>query len=262
MRELAERGWFVLCLAIGALLRSAKYSTIQIVDRDGRREVRKRRIGVARALVWMGDRVFRMLDTGVRVLPLRAWHERERSLYQHLRRPPVRIDADGTLVLPFLAGETLAALLEHSQLGVADRDRAIELATRALADLHRLGFTHGDAMAENVMIDLGAGRAHWFDFETLHDPSRHHAWRRADDVRALLASCLLRTRTEDVARTLRLVLHAHRNDEITCPLIEGFAQVLRRSLAVQLGQAGLPYHTFRKLAPLLGQMAQAREPAA
>ena len=55
------------------------------------------------------------------------------------------------------------------------------------------GFTHGDAMAENVMVDLEAGVAHWFDFETIHDSRRPMAWRRADDVRALLVTCLVRT---------------------------------------------------------------------
>ena len=50
-----------------------------------------------------------------------------------------------------------------------------------------------DAMAENVLVDLDAGVARWFDFETVHEASRPQIWRRADDVRALLATCLLRT---------------------------------------------------------------------
>ena len=64
------------------------------------------------------------------------------------------------------AGETLATLLEDPELEESVRKRAIELAVVALAEFHHLGFTHGDAMAENVMVDLEAGVAHWFDFET------------------------------------------------------------------------------------------------
>ena len=125
---------------------------------------------------------------------------------------PIRIDADGTLVLPRLAGETLATLLEDPALDESVQRRAIELAVVALAELHRLGFTHGDAMAENVMVDLDAGVAHWFDFETVHDAGRPMAWRRADDVRALLATCLVRTAPERLAETLRLILDVYADD--------------------------------------------------
>jgi hypothetical protein len=63
-------------------------------------------------LVWLSGPLVRILDTGVRVLPQRDWEERERSVHQTLRGTSIRIDADGTLVLPLLAGETLATLLE------------------------------------------------------------------------------------------------------------------------------------------------------
>ena len=193
VRELAERAYFVLCLALGWLLRSARYSKTRIVYQDGERQVRKRRFFYAPLLVWMGGPLVRILDTGVRVLPQRDWEERERRIYQSLRGTSIRIDADGTLVLPCLAGETLATLLEDPELEESVRKRAIERAVVALAEFHRLGFTHGDAMAENVLVDLEAGVAHWFDFETIHDSSRPMAWRRADDVRALLVTCLVRT---------------------------------------------------------------------
>ena len=84
-------------------------------------------------------------------------------------------------------------VLDDPNLEESLRKRAIELAVVALAEFHRLGFTHGDAMAENVLIDLDRGLAHWFDFETVHDSSRPITWRRADDVRALLVTCMVRT---------------------------------------------------------------------
>ena len=89
------------------------------------------------------------------------------------------------LNLPYLAGDTLATLLDDPELAESIRKTAIELATVGLGKFHRQGFTHADAMAENVLIDLEAGVACWFDFETIHDASRPLAWRRADDLRAL-----------------------------------------------------------------------------
>ena len=201
MRDLAERAYFVLCSALGRLLRSAAYSKARIVEQDGERQVRKRRLFYAPLLVWMGGPLVAILDTGVRVLRQREWEERERLMYWRLHGASIRIENDGTLILPCLAGETLAALLEDPTLEEPVRKRIIEQAVVALAEFHRLGFTHGDAMAENVLIESDAAR--WFDFETVHDSRRPVAWRRADDVRALAVTCLVRTVRESHAGTLR-----------------------------------------------------------
>ena len=45
----------------------------RIVDQDGERQVRKRRLFYAPLLVWMGGPLVRILDTGGRVLPQRDW---------------------------------------------------------------------------------------------------------------------------------------------------------------------------------------------
>jgi hypothetical protein len=251
VRELAERSYFLLCLTLGRLLRSARYASARVVHQDGEPRVRKHRRFYAPLLVWMGGPLVRVLDAGVRVLPQRDWEERERRLYRTLRGASIRIDADGTLVLPCLPGETLAAVLERPELEETARTRAIELAVVALAEFHRLGFTHGDAMAENVLVDLEGGAAHWFDFETVHDPSRPMAWRRADDVRALLATCLLRTAPEKLAATLRLILDVYPDEGVTRILATSFASALRRPLTLHLGQAGLSLDYFREIARLL-----------
>ena len=85
MRELAERAYFVLCLALGRLLRSGKYSKARIVYQHGERQVRKYRLFYAPLLVWLGRSLLRILDTGVRVLPQRDWEERERRVHWRLR---------------------------------------------------------------------------------------------------------------------------------------------------------------------------------
>jgi hypothetical protein len=253
VRQLAGRSYFLLCGALGRLLRSGRYSNTRIVYQDGEPQVRKHRLFYAPLLVRLGGPLVRMLDTGVRVLPQRDWEERERLIYRSLRGASIGIDADGTLVLPCLAGETLAALLEDPELAASSRKRAMELAVVALAEFHTRGFTHGDAMAENVMVDLEAGVAHWFDFETIHDSSRPMAWRRADDLRALLVTCLLRTGPEEVAETLRLILDVYADKEVTRLLTPSFTSIWRRPLTFHLAQAGLSFQYFREIARLLRQ---------
>jgi hypothetical protein len=251
VRELAERAYFFLCLTVGRLLRFASYSRTRVVRHAGELEVRKRRSFHAPLFVRMGDPLLGILDAGVRVLSQREWEVRERLLYRTLRGTAIRVDPDGTLVLPCLAGETLSALLENPELDRAARTRAIELAVLSLRALHHVGFTHGDAMAENVMVDLVAGVAHWFDFETVHDSRRPIAWRRADDLRALLATCLLRCDAEEIAGTAQLVLDVYADDRVTNRLAASFTAVLRRPLAFHLGQAALSFRCFREVGRLL-----------
>jgi len=261
VRELAARGYFVLCLAVGRFLRSARYSTARVVDQDGERRVRKRRLFYAPLLIWMGRLLVRILDTGVRVLPQREWEERERLIYRSLHGTSIRLDADNVLVLPVLAGRTLATLLEDPELGESFRKKAIERAVVALAEFHRLGFTHGDAMAENVLIDLAAGpldagAAHWFDFETVHDSRRPMAWRRADDVRALIVTSLVRTVPEKRAETLEFMLDVYADEDVTRVLTTSFTSVWRRSLTFHLAQAALSFQCFREI----GRLLRARSP--
>jgi hypothetical protein len=249
--ELADRVYYLLSLAFGRLLRAGRYSKVRIVQQDGEIQVRKHRLFYAPLLVWLGGPLVRILDTGVRVLPQRDWEERERRIYTSLHGSSIRIDAGGMLVLPHLAGRTLASLLEDPELAESFRKTAIERAVVALAEFHKLGITHGDAMAENVLVDLEAGAARWFDFETSHDPTRALAWRRADDVRALLATCLLRTVPEKRAETLHFILDVYADEGIAAHLTTSFTSVMQRPLAFHLGQAGLSLQCFREIGNLL-----------
>ena len=76
-------------------------------------------------------------------------------------------------------------------------------------------------------------------------------WRRADDVRALLVTCLLRTGAERRAETLRLILDAYADEGTTRLLATSFASVLRRPLVFHLAQAGLSFECYREIASLL-----------
>ncbi len=248
MRELAEHVYFVVCLGLGRLLRAARYSKTRAIAQLGTLEVRKGRSFYAPLIISLGDTLVRILDTGVRVLPQREWEERERLMYERLYRASIRTEGNGTLLLPHLEGETLATLLEDPALGPAARRKAVELAVVALAEFHRQGFTHGDAMAENVMVDLDGGVARWFDFETVHDPSRPLDWRRADDVRALLASCLVRAEPATVAETLQSILEAYADEVVIRLLLPSFTSAWLRPLTFHLGQAPLSFQRFRLIA--------------
>lgn len=256
MRRLAEAAWFSVCLTLGRMLRSARYADVHISNRDGVREVRKRRRFHAPLLIRMGDPLVAILNTGVRVLPQRDWEERERVLYRELHNASIQVESDGTLVLPYLPGVTLATLLEDHQLEESACRVAIERAVVALLELHRRGFTHGDAMAENVMIHVATGVAHWFDFETVHDARRSMVWRRADDVRALLATCLLRTSPAEFDRTLHRVLDVYAHEEVARLVAAGFASVWQRPLIFHLGQAGLALEQYREIDRLLRTRAE------
>ena len=253
MRDKPERLWFALCLTLGRFLRSGRYSETRVVGTDGECRVAKRRRGYAPLLIAMGNRLFRIMHTGVRVLPQRAWEDRERRIYQSLYRTSIRIGPAGVLALPRLPGQTLASVLDDRKLDLSARKRAIELAGGALAEFHRRGLTHGDAMAENVMVDLGAGGARWFDFETIHDSRRPMTWRRADDVRALLATCLVRTPPDEFSAVLRILLDSCADGEVAELLAEGFSDRLPTPLAFHLGQAGLSLESYRAIGRLLGE---------
>ena len=251
MRELAERAWFRACLTLGRLLRATRYSDTRIIGRDGLAEVRKRRRFHAPLLIRLGDVLMTVLGTGVRILPQREWEENERALYATLYGRSVHVRPDGTLVLPWLPGRTLADLLEDPTVDRSTRSVALELATAALAGLHGRGFTHGDAMAENVIVDLEGGAARWFDFETVHDPRRTLAWRRADDSRALLATCLRRTQPRDLHATLGLLLDAHSDETAIEHLATSFDLSLQPALVFHLAQARLSHDDYRAIGRLL-----------
>lgn len=253
VRDLAERACFAVCLALGRLLRSARYSNVRFVVLDGGWQVRKSRGFYAPLLIWMSRPLVRILDVGVQVLRLTEWQERERRLYWRLRGTSIQIGSDGVLVLPRLPGKTLAELLEDSQVEEPVRKRAVERAVVALAEFHRLGFTHGDAMAANVLVDLEAGVARWFDFETIHESTRPMVWRRADDVRALLVTCVARTAPGTRAGMLRLILDVYADEAVTRVLATSFTSVFRRPLPFHLAQAGVSFECFREIARLLNE---------
>jgi len=242
------RAYFLVCLALGRLLRAARYTQPPVVDTSAP-VVRKRRAFYAPLLIWMGRLVVTILDTGQRVLAQREWEARERLIYQTVYGTSIQVEPDGTLVLPYLGGQTLAAVLDTPNLDESARRTAIERAVVALAEFHRLGFTHADAMAENVLVDSNVAR--WFDFETVHDANRPLTWRRADDVRALLSTCYIRTAPAGRVETLQFILDSYADEDVSLAVTESFSAVWRRSLAFHLAQAAMSFQGFQEVGRLL-----------
>ena len=242
--------WFDACLAMGKALRASTYSTTRLIQSDGAQRVEKTRRPWAPLLVRLGAPLARALDTGVRVLPQREWEDRERMLYRVLYDASVERTRSGTLLLPRLGGRTLAALLENPPVDMHIRTQAIRAAVVALEQLHLAGFTHGDAMAENVLVDEH-GVARWFDFETVHDTDRPEVWQRADDLRALLSTCALRTPAPDVASIIRVILDAYTDEDVKHTLPAHFESPSQRALVYHLGQAPHSFQSYRRIAELL-----------
>jgi hypothetical protein len=162
--------------------------------------IAKRRRRFSSWLIGPGNFYLRRLDARVRVLRDRPWHARERAVHRRLFGIECEVDPRGWLLLPFWPGTVLVAYGADVRLPGDDRLRALAVASRTLRDLHQIElplsdgvrgrFSHGDATLRNVIYDPASFRAHWFDFDTAHDPAEPARSRHADDLRALLYSAL------------------------------------------------------------------------
>lgn len=256
MREIVERAYFAICLILSCLLRPVRYSSARPVNENFDGHVRKRRPRYAALVVWMGAPAMKLLRTGVRILPEREWAERERRVNQSVYHISIGVDVDGTVVLPCFGGHTLAALLADEHVDDRARKWVIERAVVALADFHSRGFTHGQAIADNVMLNAGVAR--WFDFETVHEMDRPTAWQRADDLRALLVTCLVRTAPGKRADILQFMLDVYADREVTGLLDTSFTSTLHRPLTFHLSQAPMSFGCYREIGRLLHLRRQVR----
>ena len=147
-----------------------------------------------------------------------------------------------SLLCPALPGEPLAAIL-RSERSLGARMRAVEIAARELQRLQssQMRFpdggvrrwSHGDAHAKNVLVDLEQGRALWFDFETVHAARCSPRWRHADDLRALAYSCAATCCSREYADLVRTLARS-----VECPRLR--EELLRQSLELQ--RRARPFH--------------------
>ncbi len=246
------KGYHALCSALGRCLRSATYSRVADGVEGGAPTVTKRRAGYASALIALGNIALRLLGTGTRILSQREWEERETHLYGVLYGEEARA-TPGELELPKLPGVPLAELLRDPAVSRTHRERALRLSARALRRLHDLGYTHADAMASNVLVDMSRDEARWFDFETVHSTNESPVARRADDVRALLYTCAAAADGQELSRVVDVVLEAYGHEETGCAVARRARRLFPRPLAFHLGQAGLSFGRLRQLSAALSE---------
>jgi hypothetical protein len=76
-------------------------------------------------------------------------------------------------------------------------------------------------------------------------------WRRADDLRALIATCLVRTPHSTRADTLALILEIYGDEDVVELLKTDFTPGFRRPLMFHLAQAPLSFESFMETHRLL-----------
>ena len=86
--------------------------------------------------------------------------------------------------------------------------------------------------------------------------NRPLTWRRADDLRALLVTCLVRTAPEKRVETLELILDSYADEDVTRVLATSFTSVWRRSLTLHLLQAPLSFQCFGELGQSLRERSR------
>lgn len=211
--------------------------------------ITKRRLRRSASLLWLSEQI-PALSPHVRGLKLQEWIAWEQQLWREAYGCDITILEDGVM-LPALAGVPLGVWLEKRGTTDSVKIKAIAAAFTALRNLHRLSvrwpdgtshsFSHSDAHVANVMYDVGANEARWFDFETIHDAQAGSAWRHADDLRALLYSSA-RWLTEQAWETLAATVGKNTP--------EGEIREALRSQAIQMRSAPHLLHLSQAPMPL------------
>ncbi len=223
--------------------------------------IAKRRRWFSPLLIGPGNLYLRILGSGVRVLSGAEGRVRERVLYRTLHEIELETGRRGWLMLPRWPGVVLADHARSELVPPKARLQALDAASRALHDLHRVELpradrghdrlSHGDATLRNVMFDPDTGEARWFDFDMAHDPNLSAAWRHGDDLRALVYSAVESFADLPVALLLRTIQDAY---EDPAPWNQLRDRVARRALErspFHLAQACLPAERNRELRSLL-----------
>ena len=220
---------------------------LRIVSTHGRRasQVRKHRLFYAPLLVWLGGPLVSILDTGVRVLPQRDWEDRERRIYRSLYGTSIRIDADGTLVLPYLAGETLATLLEDPELEESIRKTRHRTGGRRARRVPSAGIhprrRHGrERHGRSSRLESLAG--------STSRPFMNRVARWPGDVPTTCEHCSSPAWSEpfpkQFAETLQLILDVYADEDVTRVLATSFTSVFRRPLDLPPRPGGVVVSVF------------------
>lgn len=166
------RLWFAKAVA------DTSNHTLRQVEIDGQWWVEKRRRPLTMPLLPAWNMWLTVLGEPVRVESGQPWRDRERAIHRVMHHDDIFEGRRRALLIPLRPGTRADELL----CGAEDHELTLTAAVEALQALHESGFTHGDAVLRNVVVDPTTGTGYWIDYETSHADGVRTPRRRADDL--------------------------------------------------------------------------------
>jgi hypothetical protein len=233
---------------IGRLAAAVRYNRVYRVQRDGTWYCHKQRRWLTSPLITAGNLWLSRQGAGVQILAFAEWARREEQLFATLYKLRPLIER-GAMWLPVLPGVSLHDWLAAAGQTQSDKMLAVSSACAALAELHQIQLatpngqiglvSHGDATDRNVLFESSTCRATWCDFETQHDEDRPVAWRRADDLRALLCSTAVRCDDSELPPLVQAVVTSYPHAGIVANLHDSLDREIQRPCSYHAAQANL-----------------------
>lgn len=217
-----------------------RFNRTTLVEVDGARYWTKGRLACSSMLVVMANAYAKATGLPMRMLAEGPWLDYESRAVEELLGWGVPLRKGKQLLLPLARGEPLRNILANSS--AAQKQEALELATRELARLHHRwihhplagcmqSFSHADATPGNVVVDLDRRAATWLDFETVHPPGMPAHCRHADDLRTLLCGLTPILSADELPAMTRAVLAVYQEANVLAALRETFCYWNRRPRA-------------------------------
>ena len=260
---LARRARFQLTALYGRGLYALKLGRVRCVRRQSQRFYIKTRRGYSAALVGGGNAIQKLWRSELLGLPEREWLAWEQKLAPLAWPSEIASGArvrGRSLVCPALPGEPLSTVL-RSNRSLQSRMEAVRLAAVELIQLQRLElefpdggwrlWSHGDAHAGNVIVDLERQSASWFDFETVHEAWCSPHWRHTDDLRALAYSCAACCCPCEYSELARTIVAAASCPGLRTELGKQSRRLQRRARAFHLAQAPLSWDQHQEFGRVL-----------
>jgi hypothetical protein len=267
-----RHGWRRL---LGVMLSMVRLHRVDFLSTGGGDFVRKRRNLLARWLIPPGNLFLTITGSPVVVLPLTRWLAWERAVETSTRRYLVAPDTDAKgsgLLCRRVPGFSLRQLLADGSFSAEQKCDAIRWSLASLRMLHdhvadwgqgiRQSISHGDATANNVIVDVRTRTACWIDFDTRHQPHVAEADRRTDDLRSLIYSAAVHWPPARFPELAALLTAAPWDDATVQHFRQRLAKEWIQLTVAQLAQAPLQWSTATALRAALLQALHVESPAA
>lgn len=261
------------CLRVlGMLLSLIRLHRVQFTSRGGVEFVHKRRTLSAQLIIPLGNLFLKITGSPIVVLPLDRWLEWERAVETATRRNLVSMDlvAKGTgLLCRRIPGTSLTRVLADGDRSLEQKVDAISWSLASLRMLHtnvadwghgiHQSISHGDATANNVIVDINTRTACWIDFDTRHQPNVPELDRRTDDLRCLIYSAAVHLPSASFPGLADILIAAQFDEAIVRYFRQRLANKWIHLTAAQLAQAPLRWSAAMALrAALLKSLAEER----